>query len=134
MSGDSGSALYDTATGELRHEFDFKHIQSVIASSPDGKLLAWAAPNGISLWDTTANRRQRLIQNEYVCTIAFSPDGKLMVVSKFAEFIVWDTTTGSPNYAKNVDGDISTTAFISGGTRIVLVQDHTITVWEASTG
>ena len=52
-----------------------------MAFSPDGKLLASAAIDGVQLWDLVTGQPvglPRLVGNLGVFGVAFSPDGKLL--------------------------------------------------------
>jgi RNA polymerase sigma factor (sigma-70 family) len=74
--------LWDVTTGEERLRIDQpeQHWLHSIAFSPDGKILAWHANDGlIRLVNPTTGKIRRTIEAGAVSRFTFSPDGKMLL-------------------------------------------------------
>jgi RNA polymerase sigma factor (sigma-70 family) len=74
-------------------------FSSLLAFSPNSKLLAWKANDGpVVLWDVAARKERLRLEGHGtrfpLNSLAFSPDGKLIAVSDRETAEVWDTQTG----------------------------------------
>ncbi len=67
---------------------------TLLALSPDGKLLAFSDSKEVGLWQTDSTQEPILLDLVGVSVLAFSPDGKLVAAGDEAGGVkVWDTTT-----------------------------------------
>src|SRR5262249_24864350 len=88
--------LWDVATGKELIAFGRRFDQeppTVLALSPDGRLLAGGGPGQLRFWDATTGKEQRLPQQptEWVFCLAFSPDGQtLAAIGREAVGGLWD--------------------------------------------
>ena len=72
---------------------------SLLAFSPDSKLLAWKASDGpVVLWDVAARKERLRLEGHgtrfVLNALTFSADGKLIAVSDRETVEVWDTVNG----------------------------------------
>jgi RNA polymerase sigma factor (sigma-70 family) len=96
---DSDIHLLDTRTGkEVRTLKGHRDELSALAYSPDGKLLASGAKDGIRLWDLETSQELHYFSNDQTwgAFLVFSPDGKLLASggSDSTTLWLWDTATG----------------------------------------
>lgn len=122
---------------------------TTLAATPDGKLLASAARDGISLWETATGKELRHLDPAGgVHSLALTPDGKRLVTSEGCVKL-WDTITGKmlTDLKEPVDPDSRPIAIDSGspppyemaispdGTMVVGARPGTVAnVWETATG
>jgi WD40 repeat protein len=106
-----GTKLWDARTGRLVHELDRQYMDSAVAFSPDGTLVAAGgthdsyqqAKPAIRVWEAESGREVlalKGLKGEVKC-LAFTPDGKWLVsgggkipLNGFGEIKVWDVATG----------------------------------------
>jgi WD40 repeat protein len=100
-SKDGTIRLWDVATGEELHAFQFKGQDAVSVSfSPDGKRIASGGRWGtIMLWDVaTGEELHTLTGHKFaVLSVSFSPDGTRIVSGgDFGDSTIrlWDASTG----------------------------------------
>jgi WD40 repeat protein len=77
---DGQISLWEVPSGRLirRWQGDDADRCGELAWSPDGRLLASACNDGLSLFDPTAGRRVRRLADDCYHGVAFSPDGRLL--------------------------------------------------------
>jgi WD40 repeat protein len=63
-----------------------------LARSPDGRMLATAGNDSITLWDLTSRQAisPLLADHKGVMLVAFSPDGKVLASASATEIVLWD--------------------------------------------
>jgi WD40 repeat protein len=138
-AGERGLRLLDVATGkELPPLQNRPESASSVAFSPDGKILAAAAPV-IRLWDLTTRKElhPREAHQLWINSLAFSPDGKTIATAGPDRTIrFWDAVTGKPLRVLSGPADnIDSVAFCPDGDTLVSeCFDNTVRVWQVSTG
>src|SRR4051794_32865958 len=95
-----GFSLWDVDTGQVRTHWPVASLNSAVAVSPDGRLLAGGNADGeLLLWecDGGAERSSRLTRQGNVYALAFSPDGKTLASANHKGTVsLWDGATGRP--------------------------------------
>lgn len=149
-SHDNTVRLWDRSTNEqlqrwtivdgLDDKWLHYDLQSCVALSPDGAIIAFSRPdNTIQLARTvTGEVVQRLEGHEdLVCSIAFSADGQTLVSGGRDETVrLWSVasgrqlqrSSGHESWVECVDYSPLGKTIVSGS------QDHTVRVWDTSTG
>ncbi len=139
-SEDKTAALFDSRDGTQIETFSSGNEPSeCIAFSPDGTLLASAAPgHAIRLWNTVT-RTSTLLEGHfsYITRFCFSPDGRrLASASHDDDAIVWDTSDGRRVATMGAhDANVTDLAFSPDGKELATASsDRTIRRWWAATG
>ena len=116
-----------------------------MAFSPDGKRLAWANGETVTLWDRATGQGPLDLHGHSgrVESVAFSPDGKRLasaggnlLVGQAGEVKVWDASTGQDLLTlRGHTGRLFRVTFSPDGQRIASASwDGTIRLWDATTG
>jgi WD40 repeat protein len=88
--------LRDVASGAIVRQLKADAAQSTLAATGDGRLLATAGAERITLWDASG-KVARVFGHEFgdVDALAFSPDGSLLASAGLdANVHLWDVATG----------------------------------------
>ena len=108
-----------------------------LSFSPDGKTLASASEDAITLWDVRTGRTVLgSTARVNVTDIAFSPDGKLLVgVADAARILVWDIVTGFQLWTLPANDRDIRIAFSPDGQMLASSgKAKGITLWDMATG
>jgi WD40 repeat protein len=123
----------------------------VLALSPDGRTLAWAARDArpaIVLYDLTAGREKATLTAKVqdgagVTKLSFSPDGRDLVgAMSDGTACLWDAATGKEQAVLKVDdgGPFWAVGFGPAGPLVAMTRadvrsgDHILRVWNLKTG
>ncbi|MFQ3591717.1 MAG: PQQ-binding-like beta-propeller repeat protein [Gemmataceae bacterium] len=109
-----------------------------LALSPDGKLLATAAREGLRLWDAKDGRallRPQMSKQEAVA-VCFSPDGKLVASGDSSSVVLWEVVTGKPaRTLEGFKGELSALLFSPDGRTLYTASyDKMIRIWDVRSG
>jgi WD40 repeat protein len=106
---------------------------TLLALSPDGKLLAFSDSKEIGLWQTGSTREPILLGRHEVevRALAFSPDGKLVAAGDEAGWVkVWDATTrGELSTFKGHKDAVTALAFSSDGRELASGGSGTVKLY-----
>lgn len=131
--------VWDTATGELKHEFE--ECRGAAVFSADGKYLACGDEEGIRLWETTSFRELRRFEKpvKYIHALTMSPDGRLLASYNGSHngvtVALWDVAAGKQrNHLPVHDDYVYSLMFTPGGTGLVSGStDGSAIVWDLAT-
>jgi WD40 repeat protein len=136
--------LVDLASGRdlWRLESDSLHA-SVIAFSPDGKLIASDQSSGhnstICIWDKEGGKKIRELSSEswHIYGVTFSPDGKCLAVAGSGAAHIWQVNTGKLMYRiPGRESSLCSLAFSPDGTELAVSWGYEANLHflDASTG
>ena len=136
-SRDDTIRLWDANTGALRQTLtDHTGDVTSIDFSPDGLTLASGSHDGtVILWNLTTGEASNTLHTGDVTSIDFSPDG-LTLASGRQNIDLWDVVTGEhqKTLAGHADRVLSISFSSDGLTLASGSQDHTIRLWDITTG
>jgi WD40 repeat protein len=141
--------LYDTTTGQVRHQL--KHDGKVVraAWAPDGGTVAVATDQErVYLWDAATGKLRRQWGAAGTWSLVFSPDGKMLATGDGDCTVqLWQAASGKlvRRFGTPLDREKLRSLIIAGTTSIAFSADgksvaaavasqNTITVWDVASG
>jgi WD40 repeat protein len=110
-----------------------KATVDVLAWSPDGSALAWAAGDLVYIWEPGRERRPRSLPMP-AWALAWSPDGRLLAAGSHGVGLI-DGETGERVATTDDDPAIAGLAWLDeSGVLAAACHDGTVRVWDAATG
>ncbi len=108
----------------------------IAAKSPDGKRLAMAAGDFITIFDTQTGQIIAKMQDKSITALAYSPDGKMLASgSRAGHAVLWDGATGKQLRRLAIDEAISAVQFFpDGGVLNVIGADREEYLFNIQTG
>jgi RNA polymerase sigma factor (sigma-70 family) len=145
---EDGIRLWDLATAkELHHHPNGPGPRDGIVMSPDGKLLAFVAPDQkLRLWDIAARKELRQWPTEQrYNSLVFSADSRQIASFDLKDIRLWDVATGKPTQHLTLTApEMVASAAISRGGRVLAASIRTrlanadstarIRLWELFSG
>ncbi|KJK38531.1 hypothetical protein UK23_41110 [Lentzea aerocolonigenes] len=121
---------------------------SSVAFSPDGRTLATASRNRISLWDNADHSLRTILTDAevFINAVAFSPDGRTLATATQPypccpdgaagnTLTLWDLGTGTPVRRTGHTGQVLGLAFSPDGRQVATSSaDGTVRLWNLATG
>jgi RNA polymerase sigma factor (sigma-70 family) len=130
---------WDSAKGVLRGE---THLAGPAEDghwfSADGRTLAVAERDGLSLWDTASGKRRRLLPVEATAA-TFAPDGRVLATAEYAKkggrVRLWELATGKGRLLAELPSYVDGLALGPGGKRVfIAVNNHALCCWDTALG
>jgi len=141
-TGRSHARIWDTATGQLQHEFPFLKTGRThhICGDASGEFLAVAAADGlIAVWNVSTGKQvvQWKPQGGLCHHIALNHDGSLLAAAQANQTLsVFDAQTGSTRWSlRSQHGTVEQLSFRPHD--VILAarnSDDTVTLWNARNG
>ncbi|MBP2329609.1 WD40 repeat protein [Kibdelosporangium banguiense] len=137
------TTLWDTGRRQPVGELNTRGLQlSAITFSPDGRYLAGARADGVTLWDLATHARIAEIRggssSSSLDAMAFSADGNRVVTAdRRGSVFVWDVSTRSLiNTFTGHRGQIAAMALSPDGHLLATAgdEDNNVTLWDVATG
>jgi WD40 repeat protein len=138
VSAGGGLALQVWDVGAAAKRLDLPDRTTLLALSPDGKILACPEPGGTIRLRDLSGKVARTLKGHRgdVTGVAFSPDGgRLASVSKDDGSVrLWDVETGRPlgGPAGDDHGPVRCVALRPDGKTLAAAQRHTVAVWDVA--
>ena len=108
-----------------------------VSFSPDGRLLAVGAENGIvTLWNVATHEKFATLPKaeNAIEAVAFSPNGRLLAVETIKQITLLTVATQQPVAHLRHPIEFTSMAFSSDGKRIAAgMGDGTVTLWDVAT-
>jgi WD40 repeat protein len=112
--------------GDRPRALDIGTGGSVVASAPDGRLIAVASEDdgSVRIWDTDAVPLVPHAPTAYGNTApVFSPDGRFVAADHLGNVKVWPVTGGEPRIVRMGGRSIVALAFATRGDRVLTISD-----------
>ncbi|MDE0483286.1 MAG: WD40 repeat domain-containing protein [Candidatus Poribacteria bacterium] len=121
-------------------DVDFKERGStVMALSPDNRLLATARPEGdkdpIHVWNADTGERLLTLARDGHRTIqglVFSPDNKTLASCDYLSILLWDMDTATSQTTFRTTFGLSALAFSPNGERLASGDDDSVYLWNTT--
>ena len=125
-------ALQRVPDGQVTARFDV--VGANLGWSPDGRLLAIANEQQITMYDMTLGQEVRTLstadRDVQFQSVSFSPDGRWFVAASHRRVEVWETSTWS--HASSLPQRrrfIALAGFSPRGNLLAVVGDAPVTIW-----
>jgi WD40 repeat protein len=130
------ASLWDTSTGKLKRTFErgtkrFEDRGTAVAISPNGRLLASTATNGLNVWRLDSGKLV-FLKSGGGSSVAFSPGG-LLVATAGPGVMVFDADTGTELAkfdAERYHGGSQSIAFSPDGRILAVADAQRIKLWD----
>jgi WD40 repeat protein len=150
VSGDRNRALLiDVASGKevlqiegpnkaphLKPGFTRDQVEAVywFTFSPDGRLLAAAGKDSVSVWDLPAGTLRYEIKGDRG-RLAFSPDGKYLACGSAGAIGLFEAASGKEvrRFERHA-GFVRALAFSADGKSLASAEGYTVSLWDVATG
>jgi RNA polymerase sigma factor (sigma-70 family) len=127
--------LWDAATGKPLRELRQRQSFSSLALSADGKVLATAGAEGITVWDMVNHKPKRRIASRDTARIAIAPDGKVLATAGARVISLWDTASGAEKHRLiNHTQKVLALRFTPDGKMLFSTDYSVIRAWDVATG
>jgi|GEM_PF-2817061 len=132
--------LCDVESGKVTGELAGKKLAAtMLAFSPDGKILASAGARKIQLWDVEKRELLHTIEahEKSIQGIAFSPNGKLLASGADDDQIrIWRVDAGKMDLEIEAEQDgVLDVAFTPSGATVASGgKNHTVKLWKTTSG
>jgi WD40 repeat protein len=131
--------LWDVTTGQERPApAGHRNEVGALAVTPDGKTLVSCADGRLIAWDASSGRaRRQWSASGSAGALALTADGKTLITPSGKDIRVWDTATGRQRrLLRGHTGNVDAVAVAADGRTLASGgwQDHTIRLWDLSTG
>jgi uncharacterized caspase-like protein/Tol biopolymer transport system component len=126
--------IWSSATGIREQSIDESSPVFNIAFSPDGRKLATAGQNGISIWDIATGRRIWQA-GEAALSVVFAPNGKVVAEVVGSAIRLQDAATGlSLGTFAGATADLNAVVFSRDGRRLAMAgEDNAVRVFDLAT-
>jgi RNA polymerase sigma factor (sigma-70 family) len=114
-----------------------------VALAPDGRTVAAAANNSITLYDTATGQQMRTLsyqRNQRLAYPMFSPDGRLLTAGAYGEIVLWETETGQEVLRFSQRSQVTGLCFAHDGRTLATGTDginggnYRVRLWDVGTG
>lgn len=124
--------LWDLANGKKVHEISCDGYSAAVFS-PDGKWLAVAGNNSISVWDVATGKERRKLTTGGSSPM-FTPDGRTLAYRHGATIHLWNLETGRPfPHRQGHQSFVRPSAFSLNGKLLASAANKEIILWDLAT-